>query len=467
MTFAAGCAPRSHPPPQAPWTTVALGVGSVDVPYEAVTVREVARHKPPDGVTWPAALDFRGQTAWLWDGDDPVLYASPYAAPGSVKDSEETGAAFAYVWSLRKTTIERRALANTPAETSWPAIPYPEAAVSESAVSDDIDFACINPTGQSATHFLTIDDGEPVGVPIVDSISSSSLPERDMAQHELAAGVFFSPMERIGAPSLVFLTYIDLPVDMPNGITRLATNWMRIGLQTPEDPLSLGPAVAATFGAELSGFMGDPAVYFFRGRSPFDNQELTFVSNLTSTVAIRPWEDPTMTDGLSGPLRTSDFIPAVEWAGEHVVFAELGERSGDSFYAVAIRLDLADLERIEPEVIWASEVPDIFELATVVSVGTNGRPYIVCLDPVGGGITVFDPLLGSIRYQGTIDLAAGDSMMHTAAFCVNFDPDPARPTLFIHDPNANEIIELAIETRAPVDMSHEVRTVPQDDAPTD
>ena len=109
------------------------------------------------------------------------------------------------------------------------------------------------------------------------------------------------------------------------------------------------------------------------------------------------------------------------------------------------------LNMSSPTVIWESDVPNKFDVCTVLLTGEDERPYIVCLDPSYGNITVFDPLTGSIRAQSNVELSDWDweNTTQSSTSFAEFLDSPAEGNLvFIHDPAVNEIIELEISVRS-------------------
>ncbi len=471
-----GCPPSSGGSGKLPWSVIELGpVSPLDVPSQAVTIREIGRYSPPDGSLWPAPLDYRGQTVWLWGSDGNPMLIAARPLPTQPEQGDQLPPQF-MVWTPATGRLESLSFMCEPPADSWPPIPV-FAQRGESGVPyGNIDFAFVSAGGESTTRGASIDKGEPRGLPVIDSIlvcgtdipdASKPTEAREVrtGDRELSAENMLAPLDRNGAQSLVFRNFLHVTVDMPDKSMRLIPGWRRIDLDGATGPTSLYPALEMTYGAELTGFLDSPPVYFLTGKSPFESRSLTFVTDLEKVAAIAPWRRPDQPDSAPLPLKVTGYVPAVRWGtgNETVVFAEHGERAGNSTYIVATMLDPSDIPGLRPEIVWAADVPNMFAVATVVPVGPDRRPYIVCLNPLSGEITVFDPLLGAIRHQGKIRLAAWEAGADLASFCLNFEPDPARPVVFVHDPVANEMIELRIEATESAGGSRGGGIVPLDE----
>ncbi len=464
-----GCpAPQSDTQDKPPWTVIELNTTPqpLDVPYQAVTVNEIARYTPPDNITWPAAIDFRGQTAWKWNETEIGLFAAEIIT--SEEDDTESRTTQLYKWTLSNDDINTVSVSRTPSGNAWLPVPVPISAQSR-RFFNVAGFAFVIGGGESTTRSISMGENEAIGLEIINDIwfyrFNATSPHKistnsDFSQgfYELAMNHVYAPLERNRANCLVFQDYRDQHIPMPDGVMKITKNYACVNLDNLW-VMPLEKAIRDTYGAEFTGFTlfeGIPPNFFFSGVSPFDNSYYIYVSNNSYTIAI-PIEGILKDDGQDDivmPVKVTGYIPAVQYAGTMIVFAEHHNDDDESTLISAIQFETGNIKNItgQPSVIWSSEVPNIFSVATVIPVGENAdtaRPYTVCLNPLTGELTVFDPLLGSIRHQSIIELAewhAGDNL---ASFCVNFDPDPTRPIVFIHDPNANEIIELELQISEP------------------
>ncbi len=455
-----GCNPPVRRQPVVPpWIVRELTDKSIDVPYEAVSVRETARYTPPDSFIWPESFGIRGQTLISGNEDEYHLYTASLA--------KAEVPARAHDWNLSDNSVSHVILDPQPPENTWRPIPiqlYRETPGTETIPG----FVYVSPNGESSIRAVSIDNSDPIPLPIIDRIfiinpwldvdesdSNLNFLIYDVTQMELSATELLAASNG-DYQGIVFEKYIDWEVRIPDKPIRLVPGWVCIRFNFDRQIWVTGlyEQVMKTFGAEFTGWYDN--LFFFQGESPFDSNQYTYITDETndgSTVlAIPPWS-PSSDIETPETLKITGYIPAVRWNSENVFFAEYGAGDNQSAYYVAISMAIEDLEQSEPSVIWHAEVPNMFSISTVIYSGTiesdEQRPYIVCLNPLTGELTVFDPLLGSIRNQTIIELSDFQEGGSLASFCANFERDTVQPVVFIHDPNANEIIQLELEFSEP------------------
>ena len=455
----AGCTPPpDDPQPEsAPWTIVDLNTDPqpLDLPYEAVTVTEVARYTPPDDLEWPSSVGYMGQTVWTLRNGRPHLYACSLVENIIDEDSggEEIIPATLYRWDIGENDLEEYILDPPPPDDSMLPIPLGVRMATPSGFSERFSWAVLSAEGDSSTRAISIEDDEPVPLPIIDSISYYGPDGKgfiandiDKRTYELSPTNIFVPADRLGAPVFIAENYRDYFLEMPDGVTSLATNFAKFDLVS-NDIKSFDEEIERTLGAELTGFTRNPEQFFFVGESPFDGVAYTYINSDCCVKAIPPVTFPDFGDGESIPMRITGYLPGVIYQDRHLVFAEFepnDTENKDRTRIVALGFQYPDPWDSDPVIVWQQDVPNIFGVCTIVRVGDTGRPYILTLDPTNGDIKIFDPLLGSIRYEGHIELAGWEDGMSIAGFALKFIPDPSMPVAYIHDPNANEIIELKI-----------------------
>ncbi len=455
-----GCA---GPEAEKPWIEIQLQTDSIDAPYQAVELTEVARHQPPDNMEWPEGAYPIGGTVWRWSDGQPVLTAVDMQMILPFEEAELTEGwtwdADLVTWRMREDSLARQELARGLPQRTLPAIPMLALFSIGSRHFEEIHFALMDFEGVSQTREYEMESGEAVKPHVITAVRlydpTTFIPdvlptpiEVNVEEQELNPHVFMASMDRRGAPNLVFETFSMCEFEVSGEVTRLAKNWVRLnfGAGIAIDSESLCPAVEATGGAELTAYQDYPEIYFFSGSLPDESTQCIFITNVETTYALTGLTSTDNPEAPGTPLKVTDRIPAVWWAGDLIVFAQSERSSADTIQVAAIKLHIPYfLDEIEFSVIWEAEMPDIFGNSIVVPVEPDRRPYIVCLDPLTGDTAIFDPLLGSIRCQGRIEYHNPDADRQFASLCVNLDPDPERPILFVHDPGSNEIIELRLD----------------------
>jgi len=144
-----------------PWTVRVLTDKSIDLPYEAVSVMETGRYTPPDGFTWPESFGVRGQTVVGLKEDGLHLYSASLA--------DEDNPARAMDWNLSENSIDPIVLDPQPPENTWNPIPF--RLDRESPGTETIPgFVYVSPNGESTIRAVSIDDGDPLPLAIIDRI---------------------------------------------------------------------------------------------------------------------------------------------------------------------------------------------------------------------------------------------------------------------------------------------------------
>ncbi|MCX6646676.1 MAG: hypothetical protein NTY09_10000 [bacterium] len=459
MVLTSSCA---TPPPESkeaapPWTDVPMTniAQPMDLRYEPITVIESSRYTPPDGKVWPAAVGYTGQTMWGVDGSKISLYACANSNHVTGENEDEDYVIVPtsiYQWDLTENIIGEYPLDPSPPDKSWMPIPLAVRNLTQAGVLERYSFAVVSAGSASSTRGVTIEDSGPMDLPIIDSVSYYGVDgklmfknEIERTRFELSSTNIFVPCDRLGAPVLVAENYLDYFLRMPDGVTRIATNWAKLDL-IGNEIVPFGDEIDMTLGAELTGFSNNPGIYFFAGVSPYDGKEYTFYKG---TCCVKAFQAVDLTDDATDnplSLRITGYIPSVRFGESVIVFAEYGEdvEGSETTHIAAVRFNKADPLADDPYIVWHADVPKIFGVCTVLYAGEPSRPYILTLDPTNGDIKVFDPLLGSIRYEGNIEIAQWHDGMNLAEFAVTLFPSPFYPVAYIHDPNANEIIELRL-----------------------
>lgn len=451
--------PPGEEEPLPPWTTVAMSSRPqpFDLPYEAVAVHQTARYTPPDGKIWPAGIGYTGQTMWGIQDGVTKLYACTIPERTTGDEGEENIILVPetlYHWNLSENEIDEYPLDPPPPDTSWLPIPTALKSRTPSGFTEIYSFAIISAGDESATRAVTIEESDPINLKIIDSISYYGLDgklrltnEIDLDNFELSSTNIIVPSDRLGAPVLAVENYYDYFLRMPDGVTRLATNRATIDLINNEI-IPFDEAIDETFGADLIGFSKDPGILFFTGESPYDGEEYAFVKSTCCVKAIPALNLSSDIEEEPQLLRITGYMPSVKYEDSAIVFAEYGENTIDeseTTHIAALRFENADPLGDDPYIIWHADVPNIFAVCTVIYVGNPARPYLLTLDPTNGDLRIFDPLMGSIRYETNIEIAEFRSGMDLAGFALTHFPSPYHPIAFIHDPNANEIIEIRLE----------------------
>jgi len=435
---------------------------SLDIPWQAVSVTEFARHTPPDDVVWPTSAGEWGQTGWLWD--EPLVFdetpventrgnVQPVFFTATVPSTAPGEPSVQYDWTLFNNRIGSYSPDNQPPFGSLP-LPIMEDSLidipggSNQSTLAHHDILYFDTSGESELRFVNIDDSGPIGLPTINSIFCNGSPVDLGDASELSATDILFPMERDGSLFMLVRSYVDDNLSMPEGTTRIVPSWwsfnlLDINIFPPQDLSALHDL---TFGATLTGFAQSkyhdiPQLFFLSGISPHDEKTYAFICSMGNALAIE-------TD-----IRFTRYIPAVFYNDSLVVFSEPDDADPE---VTALMLSGTSVDSLEVSVLWKSEVPLIFSISTTIPVVTEAgtiRPYIVCLNPIDRTLTVFDPLLGLVRSTGQIDISEWREGNPLPSFCVNFNADPEQPYIFIHDPAANELIELHLDARAPSEGS--------------
>ncbi len=450
-----GC-PQPDEPEQSA-KPVELTRQSLELDALGVSITEIARHSPPEGLVWPHALDYERRTLWNYSDSSPVLYtasAGEWIAPEDESEVPIRGPAKTYIWNLGDGSVsvtdishELPAEINQPITVQSPMDLYPVIHVFSGS------------GGESPTQSVSIDDEEPVPIAIVDGFWSFN-PQGEIlyesavstAQHELYAGSVFTSLDGIDSWCLVYRELNKQAIlvsegdDETQSLTRLVDTWSYYDT-TRGRLVLLANIVEKTGAARLDGFLDDPAWFFFSSDREYDEGPATYVvqgpRDMLVLAPFRISDDP---GEIPAALRVTGYIPPVSYEDSHIVFFDLAVQEGNSTYIVAVKFDGENILDSNPSIIWSAEVPPIFGVSTVVYPEPTGRPYIVCLDPFTGDLTAFGPLTGAIRFQANIELADWHLGSPLASFCHYIDSRSMDSTILIHDPGANEIIEFEIST---------------------
>jgi hypothetical protein len=429
---------------------------SMDVSPMAVSVREVARYSPPDGRIWPTEKDVTATTICI--GNRLEALAVSTGEVDGITGQSDSGVWASCSWNLSTNDYK-----------SVPLDPQPPEGVYEAFISSDWHYL-IDPGGRSQSFQIST-AGEIFNAPIIKQFYIYSFNKSlvktipvDTSAYELLPDTMMLAMDSnlSNISAVIFKDAQRVPIKAGE-VTKLVENWLRLDLRTN----TLEPVVDGLVN-------GNPAVptshisyygrwLFLAGQTSDGNECEYAVDEYNSVFYVLPnYTMPGSSDNAVNPIKITDILPEVEYQNSLFVFADFGEAAPGKKYIVALRIVDGALDkrlvvgqenkpRYEFNVIWASEIPDIFSERIVV-IGQNNRPYILALDTLHGNLTVFDPLLGSIQAQTRISYQS-QVVLYSAKFCIPENPS-AGDHIFIHDPNANQIIELALEFSEPGSSRH-------------
>jgi len=420
----------------------------LDIPHELVRVSEIGRYQPTDEVSWPAGNAGLTRTVWAWDSPavtgttgievpEPVLYTA--TSPSTGTDEMTSTAACEYLWGLDYGSVIVTEIENQPVPD---AVPVPAVLTDDTDESIDYMTYYIDTSGESEIRKVSIDDQEPVGLPIINSVTTDGIPiYLSEGYEEVSASGIILPADRMIVPAILSTEHRDDGVALPDGGVNLYERWSIIGFGWDRVRTDSSLVNEITRGADINGFLkvsDDPTsfLFFLSDIPPGVSRPVTYISNGREVMSF------------DGEHRITGYVPSVRYHDDLLVFAESGP-DGSLIAAYKLTGDLELVEDIVVTKIWEAEVPRIFSISTTVPVRSETgdiRPYIVCLDVLDTILTVFDPLTGSIRYQEPIDITPWADGNPLPDFCVCGNPDPTRPIALIHDPAANEIIQLQLQT---------------------
>jgi len=487
------CKPTTPPIPEHPWIDLPINFTPkpFDIPYQSISVIEIARFTPPDGFVWPAAEGESGRTIIL-NKKDPVTGQPIYRALWLGKKSAEAETLSLFVWDLEQNTLEIieqdiPSLGGSPMRFLSVAPKYGPANKEEPYINA----VTLYTGGESSISKVTVDDEKPIGLPIVTGAGLDKLKfgSEEKSKHfflylsayELSPedmrvqnnGGFFEPV-------FVFQSYIDQPVEMPDGVTRLVPGLCSLSYKDlyELELASLDRALDDTYGSELTGFQFYHRLFycFFKSTGMDERNNFIFIRNQFNenipVCAISFGNNENTDDSVvDTEFELIDYFPMVDYLEREIIF---GQReipdNPDKVLLAAMNINTTELyfgRSEELDVLWQTEIPKIFSHTEYFEIRdeaeiSKDRPYIACLDQKTGELTIFDPLLGSIRSQTVVDLSQATESGILPSFCrdtwewnvVRDDGtgeivEDYRPpvSLFIHDPNSNEIIQLEIETR--------------------
>jgi len=489
------CKPATPPTPEHRW--IDLTINSTpkpfDIGYQSISVSEIARFTPPDGFIWPAAEGESGRTIIL-NKKDPATGQPHYRALWLGKEIAEAETLSLFVWDLKQNTLE---IIEQDIPTSGDtAMTFLSVVPSRNLFGEDgpsIYAVTLYTGGESSVSKVTVDDEKPIGLPIVTGagldklkFGSTDKAERfflDLSAYELSLEDFHIQNNGwIFAPTFIFQSYIDREVKMPDGVTRLVPGLYSLSIKIDLTELELDPldrALDETYGAEFIGFQYYYRRFycFFKGIAPYEANNYIFIrGQLNENIPVRRISfantENTVESTVSTEFELIDYLPMFDYMGREVIFGER-EIPANPDKVLLTALNIATREflynkRSEGlDVIWQSEIPKIFSHTESFEISdeadeSKDRPYIACLDQITGELTIFDPLLGSIRNQSMVDLSqAMESGMlpsfsrdtwkwnvvlddKTGDYVLDYRPPIS---LFIHDPNSNELIQLEISTK--------------------
>ncbi|HDS30368.1 MAG TPA: hypothetical protein ENN67_04915 [Firmicutes bacterium] len=418
----------------------------MNIPSLAVNISIAGRFKPLGNNVWPESLDYERRTYWGYDGESPILFcasAGAWVFPESDEFRPFRRPSNTFIWERAYDSITSSEIyIGTINEINQPiTFGYPE--------NETVRYLFVGTGGESATRSVSIDGEEPSPVATIDHLWITDAvgiliheitPPSDM---ELYAGGVYTSINRFDTNSAVFMNLNKIEVAAPDDVVRLVDSWVLLEIETGQLK-KLDSLVEKTHGAVFNGFLDPPGWFFFSDNSG------SYVLDLTGNIISFPkWQRDDKPEVPPRILVASSYIPSVQHENSRVVFFDLKPRSGDAAYIVAIKFDGDKLVESDPQVIWSGEVPSIFGISTAITSMQGGRPFIVCIDPLTGEITAFDALLGSISFEGRIELADWQPGGPVVSFCQYLQPWERNPILLLHDPNANEIIQLDFNARTP------------------
>jgi hypothetical protein len=466
LIFAASCNPRSKEIQVIP---LDLARQPLTLSHLAVSVTEAARYKPPDGQIWPSENSPTAVTSFSLDSNGYSLSAFGITSVAAGEGVDQPGSSEwdAFSWNLSTNIVDSIPLNPQPAQNSIDA--YVSGYMGHQHVL--IDASAASQSFQISTA------GEMIGAPIIRKFMIYDAGgqllrdlEVDASQYELLPGSLLKPLEgNYFNFYLFFKNAIRTPV-AAGSVTRLVEPWTSVQVQ--EWKITNHHWIIYNNPTELTGYTLDHNLFFLSGKA-VDGSPCSYAAFLEEKAFQLPnFEIPGSSDDQAKPLIIDDYLPLVEYDNCFYVYADLGQTSPGKRYVVGLQFEIPvnsgpiipDKSRenlTNPHIIWASEIPDIFQERMVMTTGPDNRPFILALDRLRGTITVFDPLLGAIQSQTRIPFMS-PTIMLPASFCQPLDSLLQRRAL-IHDPNANEIIELAIEFREP---GSNVGVRPLDSPPT-
>jgi hypothetical protein len=409
----------------------------MDLPVQAVSIHEVARYFPAQGHTWPIAEGEDKNTLWE---QGPILHA---AISGTT-----------YSWDLSIGTFDSFPMNPPPPETSTEPIPI---------AGGPALYAVVSNGGESHTLAFNVNGSSPTAAAIVDGLwiydQNGGLVNRvgiDASQHELLSGTEMLPLQGFTTDRILLRDARTIPISVSKDVTRLAQTWAQVAVRS-SDIMSLDDMVSLSRASTLTGFDENTSWYFFINDSPPGGQPLTYICSDSGAISLVAWRRPDRPDDPAKPLNITGYVPLVRYGQSTFVFADQGKIEPSNRYIVALKLDGTQLAQSNPTIIWESEVPDIFTESIPVA-DPSGRPYILCLHPYTGNLTVFDPLLGAIRAEAVIYLAPAIPGEPHAKFCIPATGPQQGLEALIHDPNANQMIQIRFDLREP-GASHEITPV--------
>jgi hypothetical protein len=409
-------------------------IEKLDVPIKAVVITEVQRYSPPDGKVWPDSSAMIGRTSWHEDNGATILVSASSASAPKEPSS-------IFQWDIVSGKLDIIPM-NPP--------PPVDAEGPIAILGDGQLFLFISNAGVSKTQGFKIDEGGSMPASIVDSLWIYNLKGElvsrtgvDTSNYELLADTMLAPLEGYLTSSLLFREARTVEVKLPGDVTRLAQTWIEFDLRHGGF-FKLDDLLKEASGGKLSGYSDRDNLYCFTNESG-DKGPVTYISRNGSMLELEGWKQTDIPDSQPKPINITGKIPSVHYNGSTVVFAIQDKTETGSNYAVALKLTGETGSKSNAGVIWSGEVPNIFAESTVIT-DSDGRPFIACLDVNNGNVSIFDPLLGNVRAQKSIQPGNSGSGLH---FCYPEIQGNGQNRLLIHDPMSNSIIEVQVEIRNP------------------
>jgi len=469
-----GCTTEVDSEPDVPNTPEVISPATqfLDLDYEIIAVSETRRFSPPGDVRWLANWWIGTNMAWTRDSEDYNFFA--IEAGGRLREAlgmpvydpeDDLYEADLVTWNPDTGEIELERY-EPPLDRHGGWVPF-LAWWGPSDLPFKSIFTVPGAPSKVSSYYVDPESEayggrEYVPHPIFERINIYSgnllVSELDLAEKELSSAptsILF-PLNTRDNCAMVLESLVDIDIEQKDGTMKLVPEYYYIG-NINGGYFSMEYLAHKTGGAELTGFTVAPDVFFFEGESPddtglriyigYEEEMITLdLSEIESGIEITEYSP-------YDPLRIDGRIPAVSYGDNTIVFATTEVESHFKIYTAAIMIDRNPHEGTEPVVLWKSELPNIFKvpssmLTVNLDSGTGERPYIVTLEPRSGEFAIFDPLTGSIRHQSVIELEDWHTHGHFASIIAEMksaehSPGSSQP-IFIHDPNANEIIQLEI-----------------------
>jgi hypothetical protein len=411
------------------------------LPARIVEVKEVGRTPVPEGFLPGRSAEYSGPPFWREDGGSSVIRAIGLVGDGERVTSD--GQSRTYTWEIRDWDVLSGEITHTVFDPPPPGEDYPPMIFSSES---GFKYVWVEP------YFEGFDVPEGTEVPgsNPDAIwvygSDGKLLRRvaiDKSKKKLRADNTSLPCEYPWNSSLLFKEADRIEVRLPD-VTRLAETWSWFDVETGSLD-RLDELVKKADGRILAGYSEREGIMFFMGQSS-DRDYAIYLTHRGEVFTLPQLDRPGEEGGTDVPLWLVPLSNGIPY-GDGSIFM-FSDRTDDPVKGrIAVRLsDNLLMGEHKAGLLWDNPGPDVFSRSVVVVDPSEQRPYLVQVDTDKGSMTVFDPLLGTIRAQ--VQLSPPGHASDYSRIFPEF-ANRTEPRVFVLDKSSNEVIEYKLEFGEP------------------